>query len=234
MTGTTQSQDVSPQTSVWLRGLIAVAWADGQFDRSEQTLIASLTQQELNDTTPDTLISPIELAAELGHDRHQAENFLRMAVMVALADRSYSSSEDELLQQYCQALDLKPEALETLRRTLNEISLAAEQAETASSAGTAIASPLSPPDAAEANLLHPVKDWLDQMEIHDPKVAHMLCKLIPPQCPFERDISLFGRKVAHIPALCKLNPLYDQFVGLRFRALSYLADDCGEDVSEYC
>jgi hypothetical protein len=33
--------------------------------------------------------------------------------------------------------------------------------------------------------------------------------------------------------LCKLNPLYEQLVGLRFRALSYLADDCGEDVSQY-
>ena len=30
-----------------------------------------------------------------------------------------------------------------------------------------------------------------------------------------------------------LNPLYEQLVGLRFRALSYLADDCDEDVSEY-
>jgi hypothetical protein len=57
--------------------------------------------------------------------------------------------------------------------------------------------------------------------------------MIPAQCPFERDINLFGRKIAHIPPLCKLNPLYEQFVGLRFRSLSYLADDCGEDVSEY-
>ncbi|MFM7714540.1 MAG: Mo-dependent nitrogenase C-terminal domain-containing protein, partial [Microcystis sp.] len=27
--------------------------------------------------------------------------------------------------------------------------------------------------------------------------------------------------------------LYEQLVGLRFRALSYLADDCQEDISEY-
>ncbi|URD53258.1 Mo-dependent nitrogenase C-terminal domain-containing protein [Chroococcidiopsis sp. CCNUC1] len=83
------------------------------------------------------------------------------------------------------------------------------------------------------DVLHPVRDWLDGLEIHDPKVAHFLCKMIPPQCPFERDIKLFGHKVVHIPPLCKLNPLYEQLVGLRFRALSYLADDCGEDVSEY-
>jgi hypothetical protein len=58
--------------------------------------------------------------------------------------------------------------------------------------------------------------------------------MIPPQCPFERDVTLFGHKVVHIPPMCKLNPLYDQLVGLRFRALSYLADDCKEDVSQYC
>ena len=65
------------------------------------------------------------------------------------------------------------------------------------------------------------------------KVAHFLCKMIPSQCPFERDVVLFGRKVVHIPAMCKLNPLYEQLVGLRFRALSFLADTCDEDVSRY-
>ncbi len=84
------------------------------------------------------------------------------------------------------------------------------------------------------DVLHPVRDWLDGMDIHDPRLARFLCKTIPPQCPFERDIVLFGRKVVHIPPMCKLNPLYEQLVGLRFRALSYLADDCGEDVSPYC
>ena len=84
------------------------------------------------------------------------------------------------------------------------------------------------------DLLNPVRDWLDGLEIHSPKVAHLLCRLIPPQCPFERDIVVLGHKVAHIPPMCKLNPLYDQMVGLRFRALCYLADHCGEDVSTYC
>jgi hypothetical protein len=82
--------------------------------------------------------------------------------------------------------------------------------------------------------LLPVRHWLDDLEMHDPRVARFLCKLIPPQCPFERDVKLFGRKVVHIPPLCKLNPLYEQLVFLRFRALSYLADDCKEDVSKYC
>nr|WP_317110593.1 Mo-dependent nitrogenase C-terminal domain-containing protein [Chroococcidiopsis sp. SAG 2025] len=34
--------------------------------------------------------------------------------------------------------------------------------------------------------------------------------------------------------MCKLNPLYEQVVALRFKALTYLADECGEDVSLYC
>jgi hypothetical protein len=43
-----------------------------------------------------------------------------------------------------------------------------------------------------------------------------------------------GRKLFHIPPLCKLNPLYEEVVSLRFRALCYLADECGEDVTPYC
>lgn len=85
-----------------------------------------------------------------------------------------------------------------------------------------------------STLLQPLRKWLDSREIQDPKVARLIAKTIPAQCPFERDIILFGHKVAHIPPMCKLNPLYDQFVGLRFRALCYLADCCGEDIQAYC
>lgn len=80
------------------------------------------------------------------------------------------------------------------------------------------------------DLLQPLRRWLDLIEIHDPKVARFLYKIIPAQCPFERDIKLFGRKVVHIPPLCKLNPLYDQLVGLRFRSLCYLVTQCSEDI----
>jgi hypothetical protein len=83
-------------------------------------------------------------------------------------------------------------------------------------------------------LLHWVRQWLEAIEIHDPKVARLLCKLIPAQCPFERNIKLFSYTVFHIPPLCKLNPLYEQVVSLRFRSLSYLADECGEDLIIYC
>jgi hypothetical protein len=75
---------------------------------------------------------------------------------------------------------------------------------------------------------------LNQINLNDPKTARLIYRLIPVTCPFERDIVLLGRKIGHIPAMCKLNPLYEQFVELRFRALSFLADECGEDVTPYC
>jgi Mo-dependent nitrogenase C-terminus len=87
---------------------------------------------------------------------------------------------------------------------------------------------------SQNDLLHPVRQWMESREINNPKLAHFLCQLIPAQCPFERDIKLFGRKLFHIPPMCKLNPLYEQVVGLRFKALCYLADECGEDVTAYC
>ncbi|MCU0527406.1 MAG: Mo-dependent nitrogenase C-terminal domain-containing protein [Elainella sp. Prado103] len=84
------------------------------------------------------------------------------------------------------------------------------------------------------DLLTPVRRWLDRFEVTNAQTAHRIAKLIPAQCPFERDLQLFGHKVAHIPPLCKLNPLYEEFVALRFRALCYLADQCGEDIRSYC
>ena len=84
------------------------------------------------------------------------------------------------------------------------------------------------------DLLKPLRDWLDNLKISNPRLAHKLCQLIPSQCPFERDLNLFGRKLVHIPPMCKLNPLYDEVVMLRFKAMCYLADECGEDISQYC
>ncbi|MBW4688274.1 MAG: Mo-dependent nitrogenase C-terminal domain-containing protein [Komarekiella atlantica HA4396-MV6] len=84
------------------------------------------------------------------------------------------------------------------------------------------------------DLLQPLRIWLDKLEIPNRKLAKFIAKMIPAQCPFERDLMLFGRKIGHIPPMCKLNPLYDQLVGLRFRALCYLVDQCGEDIQSYC
>lgn len=82
-----------------------------------------------------------------------------------------------------------------------------------------------------------LKHWLDQWDPVDPHVAAFIVSLIPAQCPFERDIVLFGRKLVHIPPMCKLNPLYDQLVGLRFRCLGHLPEDqqqliCHQETSQ--
>ena len=84
------------------------------------------------------------------------------------------------------------------------------------------------------NILQPLRQRVDSIQVRDRQLAHHLCKLIPSQCPFERDVKLFGKTLFHIPPMCKLNPLYEEVVGLRFRAMCYLADECGEDVSQYC
>jgi hypothetical protein len=84
------------------------------------------------------------------------------------------------------------------------------------------------------NVLAPIRQKVESVEIQHPDVAHLLCKLIPARCPFEREVKLFDRTILHIPPLCKLNPFYDQLVELRFKALLYLADECGEDVTLYC
>ena len=84
------------------------------------------------------------------------------------------------------------------------------------------------------NLLQIPQQWLESWEITEEDTARRIVKLIPAQCPFARDIELFGRVIFRIPPLCKLNPFYEQLVGLRFRALCFLADRCGEDITPYC
>ena len=217
------------QIVAWLRGLLTIAWADGQYDQQEQELIAQLTQELsiADESVPFSTITPEELALHLSKDRKAAENFLRTAVMVAVADGVYSTPEADLLKQFNQALGLKVEALKNLEQTLYQ----PEDGQTSES--TSVSQTDSGTTYPHSNVLQPVKEWLDEMDVNDPRVARFVCKMVPPQCPFERDIKLFGRKIVHIPPLCKVNPLYEQLVGLRFRSLSYLADECEEDVSEY-
>jgi len=225
MTSTVQSPYSSEQVAAWLRGLLTIAWADGNYDEQEQEIIATITKDELApkiewQDSPE-IISPEELAAVLGKGTPAAENFLRTAVMVAIADGTYSPSEDDVLQQFCQALEQPQNILEALRHTLEH----PEQiTPTISATGLT---------KRQIDALRPLREWLDGLDIEDPRVARFLCKMIPSQCPFERDVTLFGHKIVHIPPMCKINPLYEQLVGLRFRALSYLADKCGEDVSPY-
>lgn len=87
---------------------------------------------------------------------------------------------------------------------------------------------------SKVDFLAPLRKWLDGIEIKDSNIAHRICKSIPSQCPFEREVKIWGRTIVKIPPLCKLNPLYNELITLRFRAICYLADTCGEDVSVYC
>jgi tellurite resistance protein len=228
MVSAVQSPYTDNQIAAWLRGLLSIAWSDGNFDPEEQALIGQLTHELTADNGEQPVlfksIEPEELAEELGKNENTRENFLRTAVLVAIADGIYSKPEADLLHRFSDALELKVAALESLEHTLCHLVEPAE-----SEAKATLTSPPHPhPDA-----LKPVKEWLDGMEVHDSRLARFICKMVPPQCPFERDITLFGHKIVHIPPMCKLNPLYDQLVGLRFRSLSYLADECKEDISEY-
>lgn len=84
------------------------------------------------------------------------------------------------------------------------------------------------------DLWQPLRKSLNNITINDAKFAHHLCNLIPSQCPFARRIEIFGYTLVNIPPLCKINPLYEELMALRFRAICYLADECGEDISAYC
>jgi len=208
-----------------LRGFLTVAWADGEYNEEEKEVIENLLQDNIYpDTNVGSLhpISATELAAALHGNNSLIQNFVRTAVIVALANGTYSESEDQVLREFCTALlGQKLDILEALRALLSPETLEVKNHQLSSQEKPVFAT------------LQPVRKFLDDMEIDSPYVARFLCKMIPPQCPFERDIVLFGHKVIHIPPMCKLNPLYEELVGLRFRALSYLADECKEDISQY-
>ena len=86
----------------------------------------------------------------------------------------------------------------------------------------------------KVDLLSPLRKWIDGIEIKDSAFAHRICKSIPSQCPFEREVKILNRTLIKVPPMCKLNPLYNELIALRFRAICYLADTCGEDISAYC
>lgn len=232
MTTATQTTPYTDeQIRVWLRGLLTIAWADGQFDESEKSMIQSMVKSEFapgvnfEDLTP---VEPHEIAS-LGLSEAAAQNFLRMAVMVALANGVYSPAEDEKVIAFSEALDIEPSALASLQSALKNL-----RALDGAKEPTDIDSTREEKSLADGvQPLKPLRDWLDRLEVDDPRLAKFVCKMVPSQCPFERDITLFGRKTVHIPPMCKLNPLYEQLVGLRFRAMTYLSDDLGEDITPY-
>ncbi|WP_026102942.1 Mo-dependent nitrogenase C-terminal domain-containing protein [Pleurocapsa sp. PCC 7319] len=75
---------------------------------------------------------------------------------------------------------------------------------------------------------------LERIEISSPSLARWICRVIPASCPFEREIKLGSYTLLSIPPLCKLNPFYDQLMLLRFKSLTYLAEECHEDLTLYC
>lgn len=220
---------LNQRISSWLRGLLTVAWADGEYNQEEKSLIEGLVKSDLDPNLNIGALKPIspqELAIAFAGDTSVAENFLRTALIVALANGTYSDSEDQVLREFCQALQQNEQILDVLRFILVSNDPESQQKQLKLIEALQAKFP-------QGDVLHPVRFWLDNLEINTPYLARFLCQLIPPQCPFERDIMLFGRKIVHIPPMCKLNPLYEQLVGLRFRALCYLADVCKEDISRY-
>ncbi len=185
MVSSVQYRYTNEQVRDWLRGLLTIAWCDGDYSASEQESIARFAHElELDDDhVLYQSISPEELAASFGHDPRISENFLRTAVMVAIADGIYSPAEAQLLHIYRDAFGLEIEALSALEHTICEIPEITTEAQK---------SEFISAEHPHPDLLHPLKDWLDGVEMHDPRLARFICKMVPPQCPFERDIVLFG------------------------------------------
>ena len=56
-------------------------------------------------------------------------------------------------------------------------------------------SPSSPSHSLSAKGLSFVRRWINRVEIRNAAIAHLICRVIPTQCPFERTITLFGSTV---------------------------------------
>lgn len=188
---------------LWLGALHHLALADGDFSAAEEQALLEHLRPELADQRWEALPLPgtEALVQRFGPETALAEAFLRSAVVVALADGHLSPPEMTLLRQWSAALRVGEELLAALPETCCD-------------------------SEVSAGLLDGLKAWLDGLDPVDPAVARFLVRLIPAQCPFERDVKLFGHKLVHIPAMCKINPIYEQLVGLRLRCLTTLeADD---------
>ena len=197
--------DASPtavaRRRVWLGALRHLALADGQhLSAGEQQQLEEHLARELPGTTLESLVCPGDeaLCHRLGVGSAGAEEFLRSAVIVALADGYLSEREVTLLQHWSRLLAVGEHLVAQLESDCSAVPLPNQR------------------------LLDPLRHWLDAIEPGDAALAHLLVTLIPAQCPFERDVVVFGRTLAHIPPMCKINPLYDQLMGLRFRCLCFL------------
>lgn len=196
---------------LWLAALHQLALADGDFSPDEKRLLEEELTRELPGLSLDDLHHPgaAALVHRFGVGTPLAEEFLQSAVLVALTDGHVSAMELELLRNWSEVLQVGQEIIdELLRAPAGRVGTIEVRCDT----------DLHP------DLLDGVRRWLDGIEPSDPVVARFLVRLIPAQCPFERDVKLFGWKVVHIPPMCKINPLYDQLVALRFRCLCRLEE----------
>lgn len=199
---------------LWLAALHHLALADGDFSAQEKHLLEEELGRELPGLSPENLHlpGPEALVHRFGQGTPLAGEFLRTAVLVALADGHISPVEMEYLRHWSRALQVGQEVLEEL---------------VATAALDGSASGIHCDTEADPGLLDGIRRWLDEIDPHDPAVARFLVRLIPAQCPFERTVTLFGHKLVHIPPMCKINPLYEQLVALRFRCLCRLEEASG-------
>lgn len=184
---------------LWLGALHQLVLADGDFSDAEASQLVQELQPELLGLALEPMPFPGHeaLIHRFGVGTLEAEEFMRSAVLVALADGHLSPMEMALLRQWSVALGVGEEILASLPEACCE-------------------------DGKSPGPLDQVKAWLDGLEPREPAVARFLARLIPAQCPFERDLKLFGHKLVHIPPMCKINPLYEQLVALRLRCLDAL------------
>ncbi|MEB3156555.1 MAG: Mo-dependent nitrogenase C-terminal domain-containing protein [Cyanobacteriota bacterium] len=186
---------------LWLGALHHLALADGDFSPAEERVLTEELRLELSGARWEALPLPgtEALVHRFGPATPLAEAFLRSAVVVALADGHLSPPEMALLRQWSEALKVGEAQLAALPDTCCD-------------------------SDGNVGLLEGLKAWLEELDPVDPAVARFLVRLIPAQCPFERDVRLFGHKLVHIPPMCKINPLYEQLVGLRLRCLTTLEE----------
>lgn len=187
---------------LWLAALHQLALADGSFAPEERELLEQALVQELPGETLEALHRPGDgaLLHRLGRGTPLAEQFLRSGVVVALADGRIGDAELSLLRHWSELLQVGQEALADLH-----------QEETSGGGSN--------------STLERLRGWLDAQAPADPAVARLLVQLIPAQCPFERDVVVLGRRIVHIPPMCRINPLYEQLMALRFRCLCLLAGE---------
>jgi len=194
---------------LWLAALHQLAMADGDFSAAEEQLLVEQLARNLPGLGLDDLRHPGDeaLVHRFGLGSPVAEEFLQSAVVVALADGHLSAAECVWLRHWSGVLKVGEALIEDLLKT-----------PTRRDGGTDVRCDTH----QDPGLLDAVRHWVDGIEPSDPEVARFLVRLIPAQCPFERDVKLFGWKLVHIPPMCKINPLYEQLVALRFRCLCRL------------